>query len=85
VVVLAVDVVGNRSANGDKAGAGRDGKKPPSREKYLDDVGEVDSAFATQHARGLVEAENAVETAAVNQFTASVEARITITPAKAVG
>jgi len=31
VVVLAVDVVGNRSAHGNEAGAGRDGKEPSLR------------------------------------------------------
>ena len=84
VMVLAVDVVGNRSAHGNEASAGRDGKKPSLRKEYVDDVGEADAAFATEHASGLVETENAVETAAVNQVAAGVETRVAITAPEAI-
>ena len=69
----------------DEAGAGRDGQEPSFRKKYVDDVGEADSAFAAQHASRLVETENAVETAAVDQFAASVETGIAVAAAKTIG
>ena len=37
VMVLAVNIVGNRSADGDEAGAGRDGKEPAFGKKYVDE------------------------------------------------
>ena len=37
------------------------------------------------HASGFVETENAIETAAVDQFTASVEAGIAVAAAEAIG
>ena len=82
VMVLAVNIVGDRSAHGDEARAGRDRKEPSFRKKYVDDVGEADAAFATQHASGFVETQNAVEAAAVDQLTARVEARVAITAAQ---
>src|SRR5229473_4561013 len=50
VMVLTVDVVGDGSADGDEARAGRDGKEPSFREEYAEDVGEADAAFAAEHA-----------------------------------
>ena len=50
MMVLAVDVIGNRSANGNEAGARSDGKEPSLREKYVDDVGKADAAFTAEHA-----------------------------------
>ena len=85
VMVLTVDVVGDGSADGDEAGAGRDGKKPSFRKKYVDDVGEADAAFAAQHASRFVETEDAVQSAAVDQFAAGVETRVAVAAAEAVG
>ncbi len=85
VMVLAVNVVGNRSANGDEAGAGSDGKEPSLGEKHLNDVAEADAALAADHARGLIEPEDAVKAAAVDQFASGVETRVAVTAAKAMG
>jgi hypothetical protein len=83
-MVLTVDVVGNRSAHGNEAGAGRDGKKPSLRKEYVDDVGEADAAFATKQASGFVETEDAIETAAVDQSAAGIETRVAVAAAEAI-
>src|SRR4029077_17068298 len=85
MMVLPVDIVGDGSANGDEARTRRDGGKPSFREKYVDDVGKADSAFATQHASRFVESQHAVETAAIDQLAAGIETRVPITAAKAIG
>jgi len=85
VMVLTVNVVGNSTADGDEASAGRNGKKPSSREEYVDDVGETDAAFAADHASGFVETEDAIESATVNQFSSGVETRVAIAAAEAIG
>ena len=85
VMVLTVDVVGDGSADGDEARAGRDRKKPSFREKYVDDVGEADAAFAAQHASRFVESEDAVKAAAIDQFAAGVETRVAIAAAQTIG
>src|SRR5665811_924838 len=85
VMVLTMNVVGDGSADSDKAGSGRDGKKPSFREEYVEDVREADAAFATEHASGFIETEDAVETAAVDQFAAGVETRVAVTAAEAIG
>ena len=84
VMVLTVDVVGNRSANGNEASARRDGKEPSLGKKYVDNIGEADAAFAAEHASGFVETEDAVETAAVDQFAAGVETRVAVAAAEAI-
>src|SRR5271165_1854766 len=83
VMVLAVDVVSNGSADGHEARAGRDGKEPSLRQKYVENVGEADAAFAAEHASRLVETQDAVETAAIDQLTSAVETRIAVTAAEA--
>ncbi len=85
VMVLTVDVVGDCAANGDEACAGRDRKEPSFREKYVDDVGEADAAFAAKHASRFVESEDAVKAPAVDQFSAGVETRVAIAASKAIG
>ena len=84
VMVLTVDVVGNRSAHRNEASAGRDGKKPSLRKEYVDDVGEADAALAAEQARGFVETEDAVETAAVDQSAAGVETRVAVAATEAI-
>ena len=85
VMVLAVDVVGDGPANSNEASARRDGKKPSSRKKYIENVGQADTTFAANHARRFVETENAVEASAVDQFAAGVETRITVTTSETMG
>src|SRR4029077_12194868 len=85
VMILPVDVVGNRSADGDEARAGRDWKEPSFRDEYVENIGKADTAFAAQHASRFVESENAVKAAAIDQLAARIETRDPITAAKAIG
>ena len=85
MMVLTVDVVGDGSADSDEASAGRDRKEPSFREKYVENVGEADAAFAAEHASRFVESEDAVKAAAVDQFSAGVETRVAIAAAEAIG
>ena len=81
VMVLSMNIVGDRSADGDEARAGSDRKKPSLRKKHIDDIGEGDAAFAAKHSGRFVEAENAVEAAAIDQLATSVEAGIAVAAA----
>jgi hypothetical protein len=84
-MVLTVHVVGNGSADGDEASAGRGRKEPSFREKYVDDVGKADAAFAADHASGFVKTEDAVESATVNQLSSGVQTRVAVAAAEAIG
>jgi hypothetical protein len=72
MMILAMNIVSDCSADGYVPGAGSDGKKPSAREKYVDNIGEADTAFTTQHPSGFVESKDAVETAAVDEFTTRI-------------
>src|SRR5271165_3060176 len=85
MMVLPVDVIGNGSADGNKARPGRDGKEPSFRQEYVENIGEADATFAAQHACRFVETEDAVEPATVDEFAAGVETRIAVTAAEAKG
>src|SRR3984893_5087158 len=50
VMVLTMHVVGNGPAHGNEARARGDWQEPSFREKYVDDIGEANAAFAPQHA-----------------------------------
>jgi len=84
VVVLAVDVVRDHSAHGDIAGAGRDGKEPSFRKKYVNNLGKTDAALATQHAGRFIKTEEAVEAPAIDQFAAGVETRVAVAASQAI-
>src|SRR5271156_3336397 len=85
VVILSMDVIGDRSADGDEASAGSDRKEPSFREKHIDDVGEADSAFAAQHAGGFIEGQQAVQSPAIEEFTPCVETGVAVTASQTVG
>lgn len=82
MMVLTVDVICYGSADGHEACAGSDGKKPPFWKKYVENIGQADTAFATDHARRFVETENAVEALTLDEIAACVEARIPVTPSQ---
>jgi len=50
VMILAVDVIGDGSADRHNAGAGSDGKKPSFRKEYIEEVGEADAGFTAEQA-----------------------------------
>jgi hypothetical protein len=50
-------------------------------EKYVDDIGEADAAFAAEHSSRFIKSENAIQSPAINQFAGGVEARVAITAA----
>src|SRR6516162_8001784 len=78
VMVLTMDVVCDRAADGDEAGAGSHGHKPAFGEEGLDDIRQAHAAFAANHSRRFVETQNTVQTMAVDEVAARVEAGITV-------
>src|ERR1700751_5435374 len=85
MMVLPVDIVRNSTAHGHEAGARCDGQKPASREKHLDQIGEGYTTFAAYDSRRLVEPENAVETAALDELASAVETDVSVAAAMAKG
>ena len=57
VVVLAVDVVGHRPAEGDVLGAGQDRRQPPVRQDQLGHLSQGGARLRAKHARLPVEGE----------------------------
>src|SRR5262249_29555517 len=78
VMVLSVHVVCDRAADGHKARAGCDGRKPAFREEHLNKIPQTHAALTADHPRRLVETENAVQATAINQLAAAVEAGVAI-------
>ncbi len=84
MVILAVNIIGNGTADGDESGARSDGNEPSLRKKYFDDVRKTDAAFAAQHSGGFVETKNTVESAAIDQFASRIETGVAITSPEAI-
>ncbi len=85
VMVLAVYIIGDGSADGDESRARSDRKKPAFGQKYVNDVRESDAAFAAQHARRFIETENAIQAPAVDKCSAGIETGVAVAATKTVG
>jgi hypothetical protein len=85
MMIFAMDIIGDRPADGDEAGSGRNGEKPAPRKKYVDNIGETDSTFAAHHAAGLLKPENSIQPATIDQLAAVIQTGVAVTAAKAVG
>lgn len=85
VVILSMDIVGDRASDRDEAGAGSDWKEPSLREKHIDDVREADTAFAAKYAGRFVEGQEAIEAPAVDEFAPGVETGVAVTASEAIG
>ena len=85
VMVLAMDIVGERAADGDEAGAGRDRRKPAGRHGELQQAVEQQAGPAGQQAGFAIEEQDFVHSARVDQRAALVQAGIAVGAAIAVG
>src|SRR5215469_3789430 len=85
VMVLTMDVVGDRAADGHEARAWSDGHKPAFGEEGLDDIRKAHAAFAANHSRGFVETQNSVQTMAVDEIATRVQAGITVAAPRTKG
>jgi acetaldehyde dehydrogenase (acetylating) len=84
MMVLSVDIVGDRSADGHEASARSNRKKPSPREEHIDDVGKTDAAFGSKEAARLVETKKSIEALAVNEASAGIQAGIPIAAAEPI-
>jgi hypothetical protein len=84
MMILAMNIVGGRPADRNKTSSRCNGKEPAFRQKHVDDFGEANSTFTAHHPTGFVEAKNAVQAAAVNQFATIIEARVAITAPQSI-
>lgn len=84
VMVLSMDIVGDGAADSDELSAGSNWQKPAFGEKYPDKVGEGDTALAAEDASGVIESEDAIQTAAIDERAIRVEARVAVTASQTV-
>lgn len=78
-MVLAVDIIGDGAANGDITGAGRDRKKPASRDTESEYFVQSYSGLAAQNATLLIERLKAVEAARIQEGPIRNQADIPVT------
>ncbi len=83
MVIFAVDVGGDRSAERDEAGAWRDRRKKTARQKDVDQLGDSDAGLASQEPGGGVEGEHAVKPRQIDDAILIVERRVAVGPARA--
>ena len=79
MMVLAMDVVRDCTAQGNKACAWCDWEKPPLGEEYSDNVGKGQTTLAAHHASRFVETQNAIEPMTLYEVAAGIETRIAVT------
>ena len=85
VVILAMHVVGNRPANGDKTRSRRHRQKPAARHEHIEDVGQQRARFTDQNATLSVEGNQMVESARLQQRRTAVQANVAIAATIAIG
>ena len=85
VMVLSVHIVGDGAHDGHEAGARRDWQKPALGKEDIDQFSETHAAFAANDSRRFVKPQNAIETAALDELAAAVEAGVSVTAAVAKG
>ena len=78
MVVFAVDVGGDGTAERDEAGARRDRREKTPRQKDVDQLGDGDAGLAAQQASGGVEGEHAVEARQIDDAILIVERGVAI-------
>src|SRR5688572_18999653 len=78
MMIIAVHVIGDRSADRDLQRPRRHRQEPPPRHRQPDDVGQQHTGFAADHAGVRVEGDEAIEPARVEQDTPVVEAHVAV-------
>jgi hypothetical protein len=82
-MVLAMHVIGDGAAHGDEARSRRDRQEPAARHDQLEQLIERDAGFTAQHAAGLIEGDETVESARPEQGAVLVQAAIAVAAALA--
>ena len=85
MVVLAVDVVGDGSADRDPSGTRHHRQEPAPRNDQREDLGQGHSGLAAEEAGGFVEADQAVQPRDVEQHAAVVQATVAVAPPVCMG
>ncbi len=78
VMVLAVDIIGHRPAQGHEAGAGGDRQKPPTRDDQFQDLGQQHAGLGAEHTGIGIKGDEAVQAPRQQDMTAVVEADVAI-------
>ena len=79
VVVLAVNVVGNRSTHSYVFGARADRQKPPARHGEIKDLRQGDAGFATQQAGFRIKRDQPIEIRCAQQGSMLQQTNVTVT------
>ena len=85
LVVFAVDVVGDGTAEGDVFGAGGDGEEEAARDGEVEDLGEGDAGLGGEEAGLRVEGDEAVHAGGLEEIAAFEEADVAVAAAHADG
>jgi hypothetical protein len=85
VVVLAVDVVGYRSAHGNPLGTRKHRNKPAARCHQVEHLCQSDACLAAKESLGFVKGDEASAAGDVDQSAAVIETAVTVTAAAGEG
>src|ERR1700690_2138120 len=85
MMVLAVNIVGDRSTDSNELRSGSYRQKPSFGKKHADDIGERHTAFAAKYASRFIETQNAVEPPTVDERAVCVDAGVAIATAQTIG
>src|ERR1700722_12544092 len=80
MVILAMHVSRNRSAERNEARPGSDRRKKPARQKYIDQLRDRHPGLASQKPGGRIEREHPIEPGQIDDPILIVERRIAISP-----
>ena len=78
MVIFAVHVGGDRSAQRDEAGARRHRRKETARHKHVDQLRDRDAGLASQQPGGGVEGEHPIEPRQIDDAILIVQRRVTV-------
>jgi hypothetical protein len=85
MMILAMNIIRDRSSEGNELGSRSYGKEPPLRHKYVENGGETYTALRPQYSGAWVEGDEMRERGCLDDRVGIVDAAIAVAPPEAVG
>ena len=82
MMVLAVDVIGDRAADRDELGPWKHRREEAPRQEHIEDLRQTDPRFALKYPRRAVEGHHAIEPRVVDHRAAAIDGRVAIAAAQ---
>ena len=79
MMILAVHIIGDRTAHRYQRGTGSNRRKPAVRQSKPDDLAQQYAGFAFEHARDRIEADETIQATGQQQRAPAVQADVTVT------